>query len=315
MLSLFDYLEMLRDARRVDAYRQAINATVKPGDHVIELGAGPGYFSVLAAQAGAARVDAVDVNPIVHLASRLAEANGVAGIVHVHQCDASQFDTHRKAQVIVGDLRGASPFLGRSIDVIISARERLLDAGGRLIARRDRLYCAPCREPKSFADRVTNVRVPGAELGPITDVACDTPLRWDLQPSDLLAGEQSYGVIDYETVTTAHFSGQAEWTIAESGLMGGIALWFETELTPEVRLSTSPYQRSTVYGQLFLPLRRPLVLDSGDHLVTSMRAIPAGQDYVWEWVVRRTGPRGAETISQNSLAARVIDPGALKPLC
>ena len=316
MHSLNDYLEMLRDRRRVTAHQQAIVSTVKPGDYVIELGAGPGYFSVLAALAGAARVDAVDLHPMVHLAPRLAEANGVGGIVQAHQCDATGFDPGERAQVIVGDLRGASPFFGRSVDVIISARRRLLDPeGGRLIAQCDRLYCAPCREPKGFADRVTRLNVPGVGLGPITEVAYHTPVRCDIQPGDLLAVEQRWGVLDYRTIDRADFSGQAAWTMGDGGRMEGIALWFESDLTSDVRFSAHPAEPSSVYGQLFLPLRPALVLEVGDHLDVTIRAIPAGDEYVWEWSARRSGASGTETIAQNSLPARIIDPRALKPLC
>lgn len=313
MLSLADYLEMLRDPRRVNAYRDAIAATVKPGDYVIELGAGFGYFSVLAAQAGAARVDAVDLHPVVHLAARLAKANGVGGIVHAHQCDAFQFDPGRKADVIIGDVRGASPFFGRSVDVVMSVRDRLLATSGQLISQRDHLYCAPCREPRGFAERVTRLSVGGADLTPIAELACDTPIRWHLEPEDLLADEQRWGVLDYGTIARTDFSGTAAWTIAGSGRMGGLALWFEAELTPHIRFSTSPRESSSVYGQLFLPLRRPLDLGEGDQLSVTLRAVPAGADYLWDWSVRRSSVSGTETIAQNSLAARVIDPGALKP--
>ena len=315
MLSLSDYLEMLRDPRRVNAYRDAIAATVKPGDYVIELGAGFGYFSMFAARAGAARVDAVDLHPLVHLASRLAEANGLADIVHAHQCDAFQFDPGRKAQVIIADVRGASPFFGRSVDLIMSVRDRLLASSGQLIAQRDHLYCAPCREPKGFAERVTRLSLPGADLTPIAELASDTPMRWNLRSEDLLAQEQRWGILDYRSVASAGFSGTASWTMDGAGRIGGVGLWFEAELTPDVRFSTSPREPSSVYGQLFLPLKRPIDFEDGDQLRVAIRAVPAGADYVWQWSAQRSAPRGTETISQNSLAARVIDPRVLERLC
>jgi len=313
MLSLADYLEMIGDPRRVNAYRDAIAATVKPGDYVIELGAGFGYFSMLAARAGAARVDAVDMHPLVHLAPRLADANGVGGIVHAHQCDAFQFDPGKKAQVIIGDVRGASPFFGRSVDLLMSARDRLLAPSGRMIAQRDHLYCAPCREPKGFAERLTRVNGTGDDLSPIEGLVRDTPIRWHVKPEELLAGEQCWGTLDYRTVASADCRGEAAWTIAGGGRMGGLALWFEMELTPDVRFSTSPRESSSVYGQLFLPLRRPLDLVDGDQLGVTIRAVPAGADYLWEWSVRGSFAGGTTAITQNSLGARVIDPRVLKP--
>ena len=43
---------MLRDDVRNEAYRAAINKVVKPGDTVIDMGAGSGILSLFAAQAG-----------------------------------------------------------------------------------------------------------------------------------------------------------------------------------------------------------------------------------------------------------------------
>jgi len=67
---------MLLDKIRCDAYREAIQGTVKPGDVVVDLGAGTGLLSFFAAQAGARHVYAIEMSGIAEVAAELIEANG-----------------------------------------------------------------------------------------------------------------------------------------------------------------------------------------------------------------------------------------------
>ena len=114
MYSLADYLWMIADDTRVSAYAAAIRGAVRPGDRVLEVGAGFGFFSVIAARAGASRVDAIDTNPAIHLGPGLAAANGCADRIRFHQVDAERLTLREKADLIVSDLRSRRAFdLGR----------------------------------------------------------------------------------------------------------------------------------------------------------------------------------------------------------
>ena len=74
---------MICDRVRTEAFRRAIESVVRPGDVVLDVGAGSGILSVFAARAGAARVYAVERTTVAVVAQELAAANGVAEIVQV----------------------------------------------------------------------------------------------------------------------------------------------------------------------------------------------------------------------------------------
>src|SRR2546425_4280598 len=74
--SPFAHEPMLLDKIRCDAYREAIQRTVKPGDVVVDLGTGTGLLSFFALQAGARHVYAIEMTGIADAAAELIEANG-----------------------------------------------------------------------------------------------------------------------------------------------------------------------------------------------------------------------------------------------
>lgn len=76
--------QCLIDTRRTEAFRRAIQATVRPGDVVLDAGAGSGILSFFAAEAGAKRVLAVEIDPfLASCLERSVRANGLTETIHV----------------------------------------------------------------------------------------------------------------------------------------------------------------------------------------------------------------------------------------
>ena len=124
---------MIRDRVRTEAFRRAIDSVVRPGDIVLDVGAGSGILSVFAALAGAADVYAVERTSIAVLAHELAAANGVGEIVHVTHGDVMDIELPGQVDVIVSEWLGGFGIDEGMLAPVIAARDRWLKPGGVMI--------------------------------------------------------------------------------------------------------------------------------------------------------------------------------------
>jgi SAM-dependent methyltransferase len=108
-MDFFSHLEMpslcLRDVKRTKAFRSAIESAVKPGDVVLDAGAGSGILAFFAAAAGAGKVYAVEGNEA--LANRLranVELNGVEKVIEVICCDVRSLALPERVDVVLAEM-------------------------------------------------------------------------------------------------------------------------------------------------------------------------------------------------------------------
>jgi len=95
----------LKDTVRTQAFREAIQRVVRPGDVVVDAGAGTGILSFFAAEAGAGRVLAVEIDPL--LAARLRtsiERNGLASTITVVEGDIREVSLPPGVDVVIAEI-------------------------------------------------------------------------------------------------------------------------------------------------------------------------------------------------------------------
>lgn len=288
MYSLGDYGGMIADPVRIGPYLQAIEAAVRPGSVVLDLGCGPALFSLVACRAGARRVYAVDLEEIVHFGRQFAAANHFTDRIDFLRGDSRQIQLPERADVIVSDLRGALPFYGPSLLVLEDARRRHLAAGGSMVPEKDTLFAAIV-ESGEFYRKITS---PWCSAIRELDLSVALPYRlnevhpFEVTREQLLAEPQAWWVIDYGGAPSTRASGTVRFQSARSATAHGIAIWFDTQLYGNIGFSSGPGTAKTVYGQTFLPFPQPIPMSTGQEVQVELHADLIGSDYVWRWETR-----------------------------
>jgi predicted RNA methylase len=95
----------LIDTKRTRAFARAIKKTVKKGDVVVDLGTGSGVLAMVAAQAGAKKVYAIelDVNNIKNLKATFAQ-NGLDSVIEIIPADALEVTVPEKVTVVIAEM-------------------------------------------------------------------------------------------------------------------------------------------------------------------------------------------------------------------
>jgi len=285
MYSLRDFGEMIADCERFEAYSSAIAKTVRAGDAVLEIGCGPGVFALLACQAGARKVYAIDSEEIVHFARELADANGFADRMEFIQSDSRKVQLPEAVNVIVSDIRGSLPFFGHAIASIEDARKRFLAQGGRLIPQRDTLKAALIDASEFYSKLVSPwlKSSPGLNLSSSVSLLLNGSYTSNFNSDQLLSETQIWGVLDYSTGAKPCAAVDLNFSVTRDGTAHGLCLWFDAELLDGIGYSSGPSSRKTIYGQVFLPWLEAVPVQQGQKIFVSLQANLVGEEYVWRW--------------------------------
>ena len=120
---------MLVNGPRMAAFRGAIARTVRPGDRVLEAGAGTGVMSALAARAGAGHVWAVEHHPdLADVARRTMALNGLQDRVTVVTGAVEGFAPPAPIDVVICEMLHVALANEPQVAVMRAVRDRLAAA-------------------------------------------------------------------------------------------------------------------------------------------------------------------------------------------
>lgn len=285
MYRIDNYGEMIADDIRTEAYVRALQAVVKPGSVVLDIGTGTGIFALLACRFGARRVYAVEPEAVIQTAREIAAANGYGATIEFHQAMSTTIALPERVDVIVSDLHGLLPFHRQHLPAIIDARCRFLTPGGVQIPRSESLWLATVEAPAQHR-RITAPWTDnqyGLDMRAARDLAANTWYRLRVMPEQLLTEPKCCGTLDYESVATPDFRAEVTSRVTRPGTAHGFCLWFDAVLADGIGFSNAPGKPELIYGNAFFRWPEPAELLADDLVAISLRATLIGDEYVWNW--------------------------------
>lgn len=238
---------MLSDETRLHAYREAIQAVVRPGDVVIDAGSGTGVLAVMAALAGAARVYAIEKTEFALSIAQVAADSGVGDRVIVVQDDFGKVILPEKARVLVSETYGAWAFGEGMMPDLAACAAHNLAPDGVMIPYATTLFLAPLRTAPAHLTHPFRAREDGVNLSSLLHEARERSTIFQVEPEQV---GSPVAVARVDMPCDGTFVGDVAFEGPAEALVG----WYDLHMAPGIDLKTGPFDPATHWKQSVIPV-------------------------------------------------------------
>jgi type I protein arginine methyltransferase len=298
---------------RLERFARAMAAVIRPGDVVLDLGAGSGILSILACRAGARRVYAVEQSDSVTLAEHLLAGTPERDRIDIIHAPSFDITLPEAADVIVADVHSIFGLQERGLSAMLDARARLLKAGGQVLPARIELHVAPAEAPDVYMTKVDHWRgaTHGVSLEPVRTLAVNNVHSARLTPPQLLAAPVAICSVDILRASGLHLGGRVQMEVARAGTLHGLCGGMVTTLADRVEISNLPGDASSNFAHAFLPLDTPVPVAAGDALDIQIDAYD-GDEMRWQVAVTSAASGATRRFAHSTFLSRVFSRDELR---
>lgn len=277
-----EHRQYVSDRLRVETLTRAVDAIIRPGDVVVDLGTGTGILGFLACRAGARHVYAIEASGMIEIARELALANGFSDrMTFIHQ-HSFEVRLPEAADVLLADLVGGMGFEAGLFQTYGDAR-RFLKPDARVMPANVTLAATPVEDPSLFDEvQFWSHGFAGIDSGPVLRWATNTGYPRLLDSASVLSQDDIKVSVDpLAGLPMIRLHGCVR--IQRAGLMHGIGGWFEADLAPGVPMTNSPRATTRLNRRnVFFPLDRAVPVAPGDVAGITIRIRPSDKLVTWD---------------------------------
>jgi SAM-dependent methyltransferase len=267
---------LLEDAVRTETFIQAIERVVEPDEVGVDLGSGTGILALACARTGAKKVYAIETEPLIWTARRVAEVNGLAERIEFIQQNSRQVTLPEKVDFVVSECLGLMGIGGTMMPDVVDIARRCLKEGGRIIPQAVSLFLAPVESRLHF-DYVhvwEQRQFYGFDWSPFQPIAGNNAYIARFKPEHFVAEPQRVATLRLLTDDVSRLETTVRFSPTRAGRLHGYCGWFEADLGGGVSLSASPLAAPTIWKQVYLPLEQEVPLNKDSRIEVEFGLIP-----------------------------------------
>ena len=284
-----NHQSMIFDDTRNQIYADAIKTLVDQNSVVMDLGAGLGLHGLIAARAGARMVYLIEPEPVIHVAARLAEENGLSGNTECIQAKIESLELPQPVDLIISVFTGNFLLQEDLLPSLIHARDKHLALNGRMIPDQAKMFVQPISAEEFYKKNIDCwcERSQDFSFSFVRKHAANTIYQDDYKDLNYkaLASPAEILHMDFMTATSTDCKTRTTMEIETDGICHGFLGWFDMRLGQHW-LSTSPRAKKTHWRQVYLPIDPSLKVREGQQLTFCLQRPQFGE---WTWSIETEG--------------------------
>lgn len=244
----FWHIPMMNDARRNDAFEAAIVAALKgagPDARVLDIGAGSGLLSMMAARAGATCVTACEMVPVIaDTAAKIIKDNGYSDQIDLHSLPSKALRVgehlEERADILVSEILSSDLLTEHVLDTFEDAHARLLKPDATVIPRAaSAMGCLV--ESATLEDYVFVDEVSGFDVSRFGALASSKlPIHGTM--TDWKRLSEDIELVNIDLTRRAHSSmlEVLEIAVTKDGTATGIVQWMHVDMAEGITFDNHP---------------------------------------------------------------------------